>query len=187
MLSVTVPSAGTHVDAATPFLSNTATIRKSAVLGAIALSSIFLFEPAQSPSDTAVRINIKPYAPFADFAPREDVQLKALTTIRELGAYEDGWNGPNTQGPNQTAVDNAETFLLTLDLMKTKPPFITLTDDGEIDFIWKSPTVTLDLGFFGDGTYSYFSRANGRTYRGDDILASEPLPPEVLELLRIAA
>jgi hypothetical protein len=71
-----------------------------------------------------------------------------------------------------------------LDSAQTHLPFITLTDDGEINFIWKLPNVTIDLGFFGDKTYSYFARTpDGRIFRADNRPLSSPLPKDLHELM----
>ena len=39
-------------------------------------------------------------------------------------------------------------------------PHISLATDGEINFFWNLVNFRLDLGFFGDGTYSYYGENN---------------------------
>jgi len=64
-------------------------------------------------------------------------------------------------------------------------PIISLAADGEIAFLWALPDFRLDLGFYGDGTYSYYGRSStGKDFMSDEEPIDTPLPEEVLKLIR---
>jgi hypothetical protein len=116
-------------------------------------------------------------------ASRTDGQM--LTRIRQLAVYPPGWDGANGKAPSQAAVRDAECFTRILVHDDIYAPSISLATDGEINFFWMLPHFRLDLGFYGDGTYSYY----GTTTAGDEFLADEvsvstPLPTQVLQLIR---
>lgn len=132
---------------------------------------------------------------FFDWLRRENVYPNfesnnafaiAMARVHELGAYKDSWNGQGTNGPTTQAVRDAGLFLTNWNFDILRIPHITLTDDGEINFLWKIGTDHFDLGFFGDGTYSFFGKMpGGWCASGDHILAHAPLPPELLRHLSI--
>lgn len=63
-------------------------------------------------------------------------------------------------------------------------PHVGLSDDGEINFFWKSDSIVIDLGFEGDGTYSYFAEDDaGYRHYGDSLPLDQPLPVEVVSKL----
>ena len=114
---------------------------------------------------------------------RTDIQM--LTRIRQLAIYPHGWDGANGKAPSQAAVRDAECFTRILVHDDVYAPSISLATDGEINFFWMLPHFRLDLGFYGDGTYSY----SGTTTAGDEFLADEipvstPLPTTILQLIR---
>jgi hypothetical protein len=116
-------------------------------------------------------------------ASRIDVQM--LARIRQLAIYPHGWDGADGQAPSQAAVRDAECFTRILVHDDVYAPSISLATDGEINFFWMLPHFRLDLGFYGDGTYSYY----GTTTTGDEFLADEvsistPLPAQILQLIR---
>jgi hypothetical protein len=114
---------------------------------------------------------------------RTDIQM--LTRIRQLGIYPHGWDGADGKAPSQAAIRDAECFTRILVHDDVYAPSISLATDGEINFFWMLPHFRLDLGFYGDGTYSYY----GTTTAGDEFLADEipvstPLPTQILQLIR---
>ena len=61
-----------------------------------------------------------------------------------------------------------------------------MANDGEINFLWESDDVYVDLGFYGTGTYSYFARGkNGQGIHGEDVPASKGLSVEIVELFSV--
>ena len=84
---------------------------------------------------------------------------------------------PGADAPDPKAFDDARAFAKQLPPSLTETPHISLADDGELNFSWTGPRITVDLGFYGTGTYSYFARdSQGHEYRGDDVPAAGPMP-----------
>ncbi|MCI0562740.1 MAG: hypothetical protein MN733_30025 [Nitrososphaera sp.] len=117
---------------------------------------------------------------------RERSDLKLIARIRELGTYADGWDGAEGRSPSRSAVNDAEHFARSfLQKEELKKPIISLAADGEIAFLWALPSVRLDLGFYGDGTYSYYGRSSsGEEFMSDDGESIHtPLPEKLMELI----
>ena len=114
---------------------------------------------------------------------RTDIQM--LTRIRQLAVYPHGWDGANGKAPSQAAVRDAECFTRILVHDDVYAPSISLATDGEINFFWMLRHFRLDLGFYGDGTYSYYGTTTaGDEFLADDIPVSTPLPIQILQLIR---
>ena len=116
-------------------------------------------------------------------ASRTDTQM--LTRIRQLGIYPHGWDGADGKAPSQAAVRDAECFTRILVHDEIYAPSISLATDGEINFFWMLPHFRLDLGFYGDGTYSYYgTTTDGDEFLADEVAVSTPLPAQILQLIR---
>ena len=119
---------------------------------AISVDAIQKFE------DTAKLAAVQPAAPYV-VAKEGRADIKAVARIRSLGTREDGWKGPGSVGASPKAIDDAEAFVRQLfEMSDVEMPNIGLASDGEIGFYWNIQGVVLDLGFFGDGTYSILRR-----------------------------
>jgi hypothetical protein len=122
----------------------------------------------------------------ADIVP-ETNQLfdRAISNIRRLGSYASGWNGPGTVAPTPSTVQDAEVFLRYLFGHSLGiSPHISASGDGEINFYWKREGFILDLGFQGDGFYSYYADLpNGREMMEDAAALSQPLPEEIVNFI----
>ena len=114
---------------------------------------------------------------------RTDIQM--LACIRQLGTYPHGWDGAEGKAPSHAAVTDAERFTCILARDDVYAPHISLATDGEINFLWMLPHLRLDLGFYGDGTYSYYGKtAAGDEFLVDDASVCTPLPEPLLQLIR---
>jgi hypothetical protein len=108
-----------------------------------------------------------------------------LARIRQLALYPQGWDGADGKAPSQAAVRDAECFTRILVDDDISSPSISLATDGEINFFWTLPHFRLDLGFYGDGTYSYYgTTTTGDEFLADDVSVSTPLPAQILRLIR---
>ena len=77
-------------------------------------------------------------------------------------------------------------FAFTLDFDTIHLPTISSAVDGEINFWWDTHLIKLDLGFYGDETYSFYAIAhNGLEFYGDDLEYKKPLPYPILILLEL--
>ena len=77
------------------------------------------------------------------------------------------------------ACKDAETFLALLP-EDTKPPLVSLANDGEVNFAWYDPHI--DLGFYGDATYSVYARDGKEELLLDD-LSPTTLPNSLAALI----
>jgi hypothetical protein len=116
-------------------------------------------------------------------ASHTDIHM--LARIRQLGLYPHGWDGADGKAPSRAAVRDAECFTHILVRDDVYAPSISLATDGEINFFWMLPHFRLDLGFYGEGTYSYYgTTTTGDEFLADDVSVSTPLPAQILQLIR---
>ncbi len=95
----------------------------------------------------------------------------------------DGWEGASPEALER-ALGDAEEFVSGWVGTPVAKPDVGLADDGEVNFFWKHEGARVDLGFFGDGTYSYFAKdRHGERYFGDDVPAGDGLADELLIIL----
>lgn len=115
----------------------------------------------------------------------ERADLASIARIRALATYSEGWDGADGRPPTEATTDDAENFAWSLlQDERMKKPIVSLSADGEIAFLWILPEFRLDLGFYGDGTYSYYGRSSsGKEFISDGESIDTPLPQEILQLL----
>jgi hypothetical protein len=78
---------------------------------------------------------------------------------------------PGSTPPSNQAFEDAKSFILTLPLTKIKKPSIHVAADGEVNFQWAGSDFKIDLGFYGNGKFSFYAAKAGRApIIGDDIL-----------------
>ncbi len=105
------------------------------------------------------------------------------TYLRSLEQTPEGNRWPDATWPTVQAFKDASTFIGKLPLDRIPAPEIYLADDGEVNFLWKKQGVFIDLGFYGDETYSYFARGeDGSKHYGDDVRVSNDFPRDLLNL-----
>lgn len=137
----------------------------------------------------------RPSAPAAQILPFSDSYKRKKASsidaimfkIRKISAYADDWDGYGSSAPSETAADDAERFaVFNLAIRSLAHPSISASSDGEINFAWQNPKGIIDLGFFGDGNYSYYAKsADGKEFFVDEASILEPLPPELLEIVSL--
>lgn len=113
------------------------------------------------------------------------LDLKLLGRVRHLASLTDGWCGEGSVGPTNQAICDAENFIRTTDWERLSAPYITAAADGEINFWWDRDGVTLDLGFFGDGSYAYFAKIGKTELLDDEVPVLQPLNHEIIEALSV--
>lgn len=159
---------------------------KAVLVGLSSTLMLFNIQPG-TPSIEAItaRTSIASFVKDQILNP-DRADLKLIGRIRELGTYADGWDGAEGQAPSGSAVNDAERFGRSLLQDETiEKPIVSLASDGEIAFLWTLPDLRLDLGFYGDGTYSYYGRSSsGKEFMSDSESIGTPLPEELLALIR---
>ena len=89
--------------------------------------------------------------------------------------------------PTDQACKDAKLFIRLLPLSEILSPKIYFAHDGEINFLWKrqDDDLHVDLGFYGNGTYSYFATNNNKEELMDDgVNISQGLPDKLRHILR---
>lgn len=86
--------------------------------------------------------------------------------------------------PSDQSFEDARQFITKLPSSNVHIPNIGLADDGEVNFLWKQNGIHIDLGFYGDGTYSYYARRTGESgFYGDNIPVGQELPNALSALI----
>lgn len=108
---------------------------------------------------------------------------RIVNKLKSYQLYSLGWDGYDGVPPLNQAILDAINLLEKLP--KNCPlPYVSLSGDGEIGFFWEVGDIFVDVGFFGDHTFSYFARdAKNEKYFGDDILLSNNLPFDLMQVI----
>lgn len=117
---------------------------------------------------------------------KNQANFKVISRIKELAKYQEGWyDGIEGIPATPQTIKDAIVFANNLDFNDIHIPYISLARDGEVNFWWDTETIKLDLGFYGDGTYSYYAKLkNGQKFFGDDEDLKSKLSLEILETLK---
>ena len=111
---------------------------------------------------------------------------RVLERLRELRADPRAKQSPWAKRPANHAFGDAQRFVSAWDSEDLPMPDVGLADDGEVNFLWHAPRLHVDLGFFGDGTFSCFAQTpNGMRITIDGIAAEHGLPPELQAILEV--
>ncbi len=138
---------------------------------------------AQSVDRFTAKLLVEPFAKD-QLIDTQRQDIKMIARVRELAFYKIGWDGFDGQPPSKEAIDEAEKFIISLSKYNISEPSISLASNGEINFYWKNSDFLLDLGFFGEGVYSYYAKkSSGEEYIQDDIKIDAPLPKTIIKLI----
>ncbi len=89
---------------------------------------------------------------------------------------------PNGTPPNEAAFQNAKDFVLTLPLNRIIQPSIHVASDGEVNFQWSGSDFQIDLGFYGNGKFSFFAAKKGSNpILGDEVPVKDGIPKNVVD------
>lgn len=176
---------GPKAISAAPADPDCAVMVRAAAFALCLSTSVAVASPVTRYEDTAARPKLITTDAFHGVRSKRYAR-KALERIDELSGYEAGWSGPDSVGPMLQTVIQAKDF--TQALLENEGiavPHISLASDGEINLYWKSESLVMDLGFSGNGRYSYFAEfANGQEFIEDGAELNQPLPDELLAALR---
>jgi len=104
----------------------------------------------------AVQINVP-----ANYVFTSNPTMDLLDRLAELKSkYSTAWL-PNSTRPDDKAFQNAKEFVSTLPLHRMVKPAIHVASDGEVNFQWSGTDFHIDLGFYGNGKFSYYGAKEG--------------------------
>ena len=122
------------------------------------------------------------------YLPRkQDAKQVVLKRIREIGRYRDNWDGYGAAPLSRQTLNDAERFTLSVFVGSSLYiPNISAASDGELIFSWRNQKGVMDLGFYGDGTYSFYAKlSGGKEVFVDDESVEMPLSVEIFSLISL--
>jgi hypothetical protein len=119
--------------------------------------------------------------PSFAIAPR-DYAKELLDRLRNLEALYSIPYLPDSISPTAKAFEDAKAFVLKLPLNQITDPTINVASDGEVNFDWSNDDYKIDLGFYGNGKYSFYGRSHEREASGDDVSIEHLIPNDLLDL-----
>jgi len=91
-----------------------------------------------------------------------------LSRIDEFAKRAPDWDGDGGVAPNEDAVMDAKAFLNSLDSEFASRASTLSPGDGEVLFQWRRGAAFIEVGFYGDGTISWYARnADGKSLHAD--------------------
>lgn len=116
--------------------------------------------------------------------PNNPQNLSNLTTILfDYLKLESCWDGYSAVTISSHTVNDAVSFLSLLS-NDHKLPISGPASDGEICFTWKHSNLYLELGFYGDGYYSYYFTDSEKDFFGDNIsIKVDKIETQLINLL----
>ena len=115
----------------------------------------------------------------------QEVREFVLERIARLRGTSEDERAPWATWPDERAFEDAVTFVKAWSSNTIRMPDMGLADDGEVNFLWEGADMHVDLGFYGDGTFSYYARDGDRKeYTDDDVPAHVGLPKDLLAILK---
>lgn len=95
--------------------------------------------------------------------------------VKNYQHFTKGWDGDEGRPASGVATSRALAFLDLLEGEAARPPIISLSGDGEINFFWKNEIGFVDLGFDEDGSGSLFAKEKTT---GEEVLEDWEKVPE---------
>lgn len=88
---------------------------------------------------------------------------------------------PDIDWPTEAAFEEADQFIRKLPLSSLPLLDMDIAEDGEINFLWDTDKIEIDLGFYGSRPCSYFARdkQTGRKMRDSGFDPEKGLPDEL--------
>ena len=112
------------------------------------------------------------------------VSALILEVISKLRNVREAERAPWAEWPRALAFDEAVKFVRAWKREPEHMPNVGVAHDGEVNFLWKDGGVHVDIGFYADGTYSYYARdRQGCPYERDDVSPDDGLTEELLGIL----
>jgi hypothetical protein len=125
----------------------------------------------------AIYVSVPANQAFAGSPAKE--LFDRLTELKSK--YSTAWL-PYSRPPNEGAFQNARDFVLTLPLNRIAKPAIHVASDGEVNFQWSGPDFQIDLGFYGNGKFSFYATKTGcAPVIGDEVPVKQGIPQPLVD------
>lgn len=111
-----------------------------------------------------------------------DERSAIINKVRSYVTLGENWDGYGGLPPSGQTAENVIEFLMYLrDYILPRPG---LSGDGEINLFWEMDGLYIDIGFTGDGTFSYYAKDSAaKEYFGDNLKIADGIPSEILNLI----
>jgi len=97
--------------------------------------------------------------------------------------YPNNWDGYEGVPASPETVKDTLIFIEKLPFGATQPR-PGLSGDGEVSLFWENDDFYIDIGFLGDGKYTFYARDHQQVeYLKDDVDLNASLPNELLNLI----
>jgi hypothetical protein len=114
------------------------------------------------------------------------VLTKAAAEVwAELDGYrelDDGWDGPDSLAPSNSAIADAQAFLAALPASSVVPHAM-ISSDGYVGLFWDNGKNFASVSFSGGGKVSYYGTVQGVTARGTQSATTGFVPADLLGLV----
>jgi len=118
----------------------------------------------------------------ANFASESSPTKELFDRLSELKTKYTAPSQPNTTLPSENAFQNAKDFVLTLPLNRIVKPAIHVASDGEVNFQWTGSNFRIDLGFYGNGKFSFYAAKEGcQPILGDEVPVKDGIPKSLVD------
>lgn len=127
------------------------------------------------------------YSHYAQTNQQNEIEFeKGITdVIIAYQSYPANWDGYDGISPSSDTINNTLLFLEKLPLGVAEPR-PGLSGDGEVSLFWEKDDVFVDIGFSGDGKYSFYAQdSQDIEYLKDNIDLNDPLPDALINLINI--
>ena len=148
--------------------------------------AIVRFDPSPV-GGSLVIFNQTPWAIYVNVASNLDFSRnptkELFDRLTDLKAKYSTVSLPESTAPSDAAFQNARDFVLTLPLHRMIKPAIRVAADGEVNFQWSGPDFEIDLGFYGDGRFSFYGAKQGREpIVGDEVSVEDGIPRDLVDI-----
>ena len=114
----------------------------------------------------------------------ENSKTNLLNKVEEFSHLKPGWGETDSIPPNTNAISQARKFI---DLLPAGAdlPQISVAEDGEVIFFWRSDSAYVDVGLWGDDEIYYYAHVEnaGIDVDGSELFSAQSLPKELINAI----
>jgi hypothetical protein len=163
------------------------TLRRTAVVFGFAAAAAVTQSPATVTAWAATDLSHPVQAREKGSALAKDRRSLLASEVTAYRGLKAGWDGDDGVAPSGEAIADALSFIRLLPL-RARLPKPMVAGDGEVGFYWKSDDCYIDVGFFGNGTISYYGHAKREGFEVHDTTPYDrrALPKDLLAVIMFA-